>query len=47
MTAYTYNHFDNTAGIISSTFPAALGTAAVGSPSGAVGTAFDVINQIN
>jgi|JI10StandDraft_1071094.scaffolds.fasta_scaffold132514_2 hypothetical protein len=46
MAAYTYNHFDGTVATISSTFPAALGTAAA-SPSGAVGTAFDAINQIN
>lgn len=49
MTAYTYNHFDGTAGTISSTFPGILGSVPVspGTPSGAINASHFAIKKIN
>ena len=47
MAALTYNNFDGVAGTISSTFPTLLGSASVGSPSGAMNASYFALNKIN
>jgi hypothetical protein len=47
MGAFTYNHFDGTAGTISSGFPTFLGSATPSSQAGAIGTGYSVVDQIN
>ena len=49
LSPYSYDHFDGTGtpGAVDSLFPAILGTAAVGGPSGAMNISYYAVNLIN